>query len=77
MGVANLLCVPTTKIVAGVVSAPQGPNDLSLTCFPTQPTPIWKLVFDQDQFGEARVFPLVDNEEFCVPSTVSVQGVPG
>ena len=73
LGTANQLCVPTTKIVAGAVFSPQGPNDLSLVCFPTQPTPIWKLVFDQNQFGEARVFPLVDNEEFCVPSTAVVQ----
>ena len=74
---ANLLCVPTTKIVAGVVFSPQTPNDLSLVCFPTQPTPIWKLVFDENQFGEARVFPFVDNEQFCVPSTLSVQGPAG
>ena len=77
LGTANQLCVPTTKIVAGVVYAPQGANDLSLVCFPTQPTPRWNLVFDQNQFGEARVFPLASNEEFCLPSTLSVQSVPG
>jgi len=77
MGLANLLCVPTTKIVAGVVYKPQSANDLSLVCFPTTKTPIWKQVFDENQFGEGRIFPLVTNEEFCVPSTLSVQGNKG
>jgi hypothetical protein len=73
MGEANSLCVPTTKIVAGVVYPPQTANDLSLVCFPTQPTPFWKTVFDQTQFGESVVHPLADLEHLCVPSAMVIQ----
>jgi len=73
---ANWLCVPTTKILAtGNVFPTQGPNDPSLVCFPSTPTPFWKLVFDQNQFGNGVVFPTNVHEEFCTPSQVSVQGV--
>lgn len=69
LGIANRLCVPTTKVVAGVQYPPQGANDLSLVCFPSSQTPLWKLVYDQNQFGTGPVKPLADLEEFCVPST--------
>jgi hypothetical protein len=75
LGTANQLCVPTTKILpTGLVYKPQAANDLSLVCFPTSPTPFWKLIYDQNQFGESIVSPTTANEEFCVPSTVSNQG---
>jgi hypothetical protein len=68
LGVANRLCVPTTKVVAGVATPPQTANDLSLVCFPSSQTPLWKTVYDQNQFGTGVVKPLADLEEFCVPS---------
>jgi hypothetical protein len=77
LGVANRLCVPTTKVVAGVSYPPQTANDLSLVCFPSSQTPIWKLVFDQNQFGTGPVRPMTDLEEFCAPSTVSIQSPAG
>jgi len=70
---ANALCVPTLKINAGVAYPPQGPNDLSLVCFPTSPTPYWKTVFDTNQFGNQVVYPNNKGEKFCLPSTLSVQ----
>lgn len=69
LGIANRLCVPTTKVVGGVAYPPQGANDLSLVCFPSSQTPLWRLVFDQNQFGTGPVKPMADLEEFCVPST--------
>lgn len=67
---ANVLCVPTVKKVAGVAYPPQSPNDQSLVCFPTSPTPIWKNVFDQNQFGTSSVYPNTVNEHFCLPTNV-------
>ena len=72
LGIANQLCVPTTKLVAGVVFAPQTPGDLSLVCYPTSPTPFWKLVYDENQFGTGRVSPNNLREEFCLPTTATI-----
>jgi hypothetical protein len=73
---ANLLCVPTTKILpTGVPYPPQGPNDPGLVCFPSTPTPFWKVVYDQNQFGTSTVYPTNTHMEFCVPTAVSNQGV--
>ncbi len=69
---ANSLCVPTTKIVNGVPYAPQATDDLSLLCFPGASTPVWKVVFDQNQFGAAKVYPVNTREELCLPSTVTL-----
>jgi len=77
LGRANELCVPTIKIVGGVAYQPQGPNDLSLVCFPTSATPYWKQVFDSNQFGNQVVYPNNKLEKFCLPSTLSVQGPAG
>ncbi|HLK45756.1 MAG TPA: hypothetical protein VKT18_07190, partial [Acidimicrobiales bacterium] len=75
LGVANLVCVPTTKILpTGLTYPPQSANDLSLVCFPSSPTPLWKLIYDQNQFGESVVAPTTTNESFCVPSQLSNQG---
>jgi len=72
LGVANQLCVPTFKMAAGVVYAPQSANDLSLVCYPSSPTPYWKLIWDQNQFGTGRVTPNPRLEEFCVPTTALI-----
>lgn len=73
LGIADSVCVPTTKIVNGIAYPPQSANDLSLVCFPTSPTPIWKLVYDQNQFGTGPVAPTTKLEGFCAPSNVTVQ----
>jgi hypothetical protein len=80
---ARQLCVPSTKIVTAnpatgpVVYPPMTDVDLSLLCFPTSPTPWWKLVYDQNQFGQGPVGiprPTTATERFCVPTTIdSVQ----
>ena len=57
LGVADTLCVPTTKVYHGKVFQPQGQNDLSLVCFPSSKTPYWKSFYDQNQFGTGKVFP--------------------
>jgi len=72
IGTANLLCVPTTKIVAGVAYSPMTASDYSLVCFPGVPTPIWKQVYDQNQFGTGRIFPTTTKEALCLPSTAIV-----
>jgi hypothetical protein len=78
LGTANLVCVPTIKILpTGQSYQTQGPNDFSLVCFPTSPTPIWKQVFDQNQFGSSTVYPNTTAEKFCLPSTLSNQGPAG
>jgi hypothetical protein len=77
LGIADRLCVPTTKIVNGVPFPPQGANDPSAVCFPTSPTPIWRVIWDQNQFGTAIVGPNTVNEQFCVPSSVSLQSTTG
>ena len=77
VGVANLLCVPTTKLVAGIAYSPMTPGDKSLVCFPSSPTPYWKVVFDENQFGQGPVFPTPRLEQLCVPSTLSVQSPVG
>jgi hypothetical protein len=71
LGIANRLCVPTTKVANNVPYPPQAANDLSLVCFPSSQTPIWKLVYDQNQFGTGIVRPLTDLEEFCTPSVLA------
>lgn len=73
LGIADLLCVPTTKINAGVAYPPISASDPSMVCFPTSPTPIWKLVYDQNQFGTAKVVPFTTDEQLCLPSTMSIQ----
>jgi len=77
LGLANQLCVPTVKILpTGFTFPTQGPNDPNLVCFPTSPTPIWKAVFDSNQFGNETVVPNRIHEEFCLPSTLSLQSPP-
>ncbi len=73
LGIADLLCVPTTKINAGVAYPPISSSDPSLVCFPTSATPIWPAVWDQNQFGTAKVFPYTAGEQLCLPSTMSIQ----
>jgi hypothetical protein len=72
VGIANLLCVPTTKVVGGVTYKPQSPTDKSLMCFPEYTTPIKKLVYDLDQFGTGKVFPTQRNERLCLPTVIHV-----
>jgi hypothetical protein len=72
IGTANGLCVPTTKIVKNGVYSPQTDVDLSLLCFPGASTPIWKVVYDQNQFGTGKVFPTNLREELCLPTTVAL-----
>jgi len=72
LGIANQLCVPTTKLAAGIAYPPMTAADLSLLCYPSSPTPIWKLVFDQNQFGSARVTPTQRLEEFCLPTSMHI-----
>jgi hypothetical protein len=73
IGIADSLCVPTIKIVAGVAYKPQSPTDKSLMCFPEFTTPIRKLVYDLNQFGTGRVFPTQKIEHLCLPTTVVVK----
>jgi hypothetical protein len=74
LGHANQLCVPTLKILpTGLSYRPQGANDPALVCFPTSPTPVWKTVFDSNQFGNEAVYPNTTHEEFCLPSALSLQ----
>ncbi len=71
---ADVLCVPTVKILPTGATFPlQSSGDLSLLCFPTSPTPIWKAVYDQNQFGSSVVYLSHKNERFCVPSSIVVQ----
>jgi hypothetical protein len=72
IGVANLLCVPTTKSYQGAVYSPISPADLSLVCFPVNKTPFWKVAYDENQFGQAAVFPLAPPEDLCVPSVAKL-----
>ena len=75
---ADVLCVPTVKILPTGASFPvQSPSDLSLLCFPTSPTPIWKPVYDQNQFGSSVIYLSQKNERFCLPSRIQVQPVTG
>lgn len=71
VGIADDLCVPTTKVYKGKVFAPQGPTDLSLVCFPTSKTPYWKSFYDENQFGTGKVFP-TQFEQLCLPSTAII-----
>jgi hypothetical protein len=78
LGRANLLCVPTVKILpTGLQFPPQAATDLSLVCFPTSPTPLWKVIFDQNQFGASTAYPNTTAEKFCLPTQLSVQSPPG
>ena len=72
IGTANGLCVPTTKIVKSGAYTPQSDVDLSLLCFPGASTPIWKAVYDQNQFGTGKIFPSNLREELCLPTTVKL-----
>lgn len=69
VGTANLLCVPTTKTYQGATYSPISPNDHSLVCFTVTKTPVWKIAYDENQFGRAAVFPSSPPEDLCVPST--------
>jgi hypothetical protein len=71
-GLANQLCVPTTKYFQGAVYAPVSAADKSLVCFPINKTPFWKIAYDENQFGQAAVFPSAPPEELCLPSTVTL-----
>lgn len=73
IGIANLLCMPTDKVVNHVVYKTQSPSDKALMCFPEQLTPIRKIVFDLNQFGTGRVFSNDLKERLCLPTTVKVQ----
>jgi hypothetical protein len=77
IGIANLLCVPTTKIIPGATFPPQTPTDLSLVCFPINSTPFFRVVFDQNQFGQGPVLPTPKAEQLCLPSTLQVSVTPG
>jgi hypothetical protein len=79
LGIADKLCVPTTKVHNGVVFAPQAQNDQSLVCFPSTKTPYWKVFFDENQFGTGRVFPVpptaaqkIPFEELCLPTQATL-----
>lgn len=72
LGRADRLCVPTTKIVDGTPYPPATSSDLSLVCFPTSPTPLWKTVYDENQFGTALVAPTTVDEQFCLPSEANL-----
>lgn len=71
-GIANQLCVPTTKYYQGAVYAPVSAADKSLVCFPVNKTPFWKVAYDENQFGQAAIFPSAPPEELCLPSTVTL-----
>ena len=75
LGVANVLCVPTIKILPTGLTYPLlSPSDQSLLCFPSSPTPFWKLFYDQNQFGQGPVAvpaPVKTNEHLCVPTTIT------
>lgn len=75
----NLLCIPTTKIVAGVTYPVHNKNDLSLTCFPITPTTYWKSFWDQNQFGQGEILPTAQVsaadvllEKLCVPTSAHI-----
>ena len=78
LGVADTLCVPTTKLYKNKLFAPATPNDLSLVCFPSTKTPYWKSFFDQNQFGTGKVFPVAPTsrttpfEELCLPTAAII-----
>jgi len=72
IGIANQLCVPTTKIYQGRAYSPISAADLSLVCFPVNKTPYWKIAYDENQFGQAAVFPTAPPEELCLPSTAAL-----
>jgi hypothetical protein len=73
VGAAEVLCVPTVKVANGVTYKTQGTNDPSLTCFLVTKTPILKVVYDENQFGQGAVYPTV-TKFLCLPSSVSDQG---
>ena len=78
LGIADTLCVPTTKVYHNAVYPPQSQNDLSLVCFPSSKTPYWKSFWDQNQFGTGKVFPTKPTlattpfEELCLPTTAII-----
>lgn len=72
IGIANQLCVPTKKNYQGVSYPPVSAADFSLVCFPVNKTPFWKTAYDENQFGQAAVFPSAPPEELCVPSTAAL-----
>lgn len=61
-----LLCLPTRKTVAGRVFKIVHPG-MYLLCFAVTPTPIKPFVFDQNQFGTARVV-IRQTRLLCLPS---------
>ncbi len=72
VGVANLLCVPTVKVVKGKVYKIQAATDKSLMCFPEFTTPIKPQVYDLNQFGTGKVFLTKAHERLCLPTVVKV-----
>jgi hypothetical protein len=62
-----LLCLPTQKTVAGRVFKIVHPG-MYLLCFAVTHTPIKPFVFDQNQFGTARVA-IGRTKLLCLPST--------
>jgi len=73
VGLAQLLCVPTTKIANGVAYKPQTAPDASLTCFQVTKTPTKNPVYDENQFGQGPI-QIVKTKYLCLPTKVSVQG---
>lgn len=67
------LCLPTEKILAsGKVFKIINPT-LHLLCFPVSPTPIISPVWDENQFGTAKV-KIARTNWLCLPSTKQLAG---
>ena len=70
VGLAKLLCVPTTKVVFDHTYSPANPADQRLTCFLVSHTQVITPVYDENQFGQGSIHPET-TKYLCLPSTVT------
>jgi hypothetical protein len=67
------LCLPTAKVLASGKTFKIINPTLHLLCFPVSPTPIISPVWDENQFGTAKVA-IRQTNWLCLPSTKKVVG---
>ena len=72
VGKPMLLCVPTTKVVGGVTYKMVN-STAHLMCFGLSPTPVKKAVFDENQFGTAKLA-IGKTKLLCLPSFATTAG---
>ncbi|HEV2377166.1 MAG TPA: hypothetical protein VGS19_34000 [Streptosporangiaceae bacterium] len=71
VGAPVSLCLPTTKILPTGMVYPADLSGLHLLCFNVSPTPLISPVWDQNQFGQAKLV-LTATKYLCLPSVKTV-----